>query len=127
MMSSFIAQALVYGNSYKPSLVAIIIPDEEVVIPWLKNQGIVVKTLSEACKQSTLKQAIKADMRKLSKESGLHGFEQAKAIHLHDQLFTLENGLLTPTFKFKRADAYKKFKGNLEELYAILARQNAKL
>jgi len=126
-VSSFIAQAFVYGNSLKPSLVAIIVPDEEVVIPWLKKQGIAVNNLSEACKQSALKQIIQEDMRKLSKERGLHGFEQAKAIHLHDQLFTLENGLLTPTFKLKRAAAKKEFLGIIKDLYEAIPASKSKL
>jgi long-chain acyl-CoA synthetase len=116
-VSSFIAQAFVYGDSLKSTLVAVIVPDEEVVIPWLKNQGIAVTSLSEACNEYCLLQAILADMRKLANERGLHGFEQAKAIHLHDELFTLENGLLTPTFKLKRVAAKKQFLGIIEELY----------
>merc|ERR550534_3019006 len=88
---------------------------EDVVIPWLKNQGIAANSLSGACKEYALKQAIQADMRKLAKERGLHGFEQAKAIHLHDELFSLENGLLTPTFKLKRAIAKKEFSEIIEE------------
>merc|ERR1719204_2955226 len=86
-VSSFIAQAFVYGDSLKPSLVAIIVPDEEVVIPWVKSQGIAVSSLREACKQSSLKTAIEEDMKKLARERGLHGFEHAKAIYLHDELF----------------------------------------
>jgi len=126
-VSSFIAQAFVYGNSLKSSLVAIIVPDEEVVIPWLKNQGIAVNSLSGACKEYALKQAILADMRKLAKERGLHGFEQAKAIHLHDELFSLENGLLTPTFKLKRAIAKKEFSEIIEELYRTVPISKSKL
>merc|ERR1712060_567506 len=126
-VSAFIAQAFVYGDSLKPSLVAILVPDEEVVIPWLKKNGIAVSTLSEACKQPTLKKAIEDDMRKLAKERGLHGFEQAKAIHLHDELFSLENGLLTPTFKLKRAIAKKEFSEIIEELYRTVPVSKSKL
>jgi len=126
-VSSFIAQSFVYGDSLKPSLVAIIVPDEEVVIPWLKNQGIAVNSLSDACKQSALKRVIEDDMRKLATARGLHGFEQAKAIHLHDELFTLENGLLTPTFKLKRLSAKNQFIGVIEELYTRIPKSRSKL
>merc|ERR1719233_1140156 len=117
-VSSFIAQAFVYGDSLKPSLVAIIVPDEEVVIPWVKSQGIAVSSLREACKQPSLKTVIEEDMKKLARERGLYGFEQAKAIYLHDELFTLESGLLTPTFKLKRPAAKKRFLKHIKEMYA---------
>jgi hypothetical protein len=43
------------------------------------------------------------------KEAGLKGFEQVKAIHLHPELFSVENGLFTPTFKLKRPQARARF------------------
>jgi len=125
--SSLIAQAYVHGDSLKPCLVAIIVPDEEVVIPWCKNNGLQVSSLSDACKQATLKKAIEDDMRKLAKQNGLHGFEQAKAIYLHDDLFTLENGLLTPTFKLKRPQAKKAFKEVIDTLYTQVPASKSKL
>jgi len=126
-LSSFIAQAFVYGDSLKSSLVAVVVPDEEVVIPWLKNQGNAVSSLSDACKQIVLKDAILVDMKKVAGERGLHGFEQAKAVHLHDSLFTLENGLLTPTFKLKRQIAKDQFLGIIEQLYKQIPVSRSKL
>ena len=43
---------------------------------------------------------------------------QAKNILLHPEPFTIENGLLTPTFKNKRAAFEKKFAEELDALYA---------
>jgi long-chain acyl-CoA synthetase len=126
-VSAFIAQAFVYGDSLKPSLVAIIVPDEEIVIPWLKKNGVAVSSLTEACKEPLLKKAIEDDMRKLAKDRGLHGFEQAKAIHLFDDLFTLENGLLTPTFKLKRPIAKKQFLDVIEHLYTTIPVSKSRL
>lgn len=45
----------------------------------------------------------------VGKEAGLRGFEQVKAIHLHPALFSVENGLFTPTFKLKRPQARARF------------------
>lgn len=50
----------------------------------------------------------------------LRGFEQVQAIHLHPELFTVENNLLTPTFKLKRAPAKAHFQLQIDELYASL-------
>jgi len=126
-VSSFIAQAFVYGDSLKPSLVAIIVPDEEVVIPWLKSQGIVKASLREACQEPSLKAVIEEDIERLAIERGLHGFERAKSIHLHDELFTLENGLLTPTFKLRRPEAKKIFLDDIKKLYSKAPSSRSKL
>jgi len=126
-VSPFIAQSFVYGDSLKSSLVAVIVPDEEVVIPWLKKNGVVVSSLTEACKQSLLKKAVEDDMKRIAKERGLHGFEQAKAIHLHDDLFSLENGLLTPTFKLKRPIVKKQFEDVIAHLYTTVPVSKSKL
>lgn len=40
-----------------------------------------------------------ADMHAQGQSAGLHGFEQVKIIRLTTELFTVENNLLTPTFK----------------------------
>jgi long-chain acyl-CoA synthetase len=33
--------------------------------------------------------------------------------------FSVEDGTLTPTFKIKRKDAYKKYKAEIDALYAL--------
>jgi long-chain acyl-CoA synthetase len=43
-------------------------------------------------------------------------------IHLFPELFSLENGLLTPTFKNKRPYLRKKFQSSIDEMYAELER-----
>ena len=58
------------------------------------------------------------DMIKLGKEAGLKSFEQVKDIYLHPELFTVENGLLTPTLKAKRAEVSKHFRSQIDALYA---------
>jgi long-chain acyl-CoA synthetase len=44
-------------------------------------------------------------------------FQKAKDIHLHFELFSVENGLLTPTMKSKRNDLQKFFKNEIDEMY----------
>jgi long-chain acyl-CoA synthetase len=51
------------------------------------------------------------------KKSLLNGFETVRAIHLHPEPFTVENDLLTPTFKLKRNDAKKFFIKQIDALY----------
>ena len=47
--SQFVAQTFLYGDSLKPSCVAIIVPDEEVLMAWAANNGKAGKTFDELC------------------------------------------------------------------------------
>lgn len=44
-----------------------------------------------------------------ARESGFTSLEKIKKIHLHPTAFTVENDLITPTFKIKRNVAKKVF------------------
>jgi len=56
------------------------------------------------------------DLDQQAKTGGLKGFEKVKDIYLHDELFSVENGLLTPTMKSKRNDLQKHFQSQLDEM-----------
>lgn len=68
-------------------------------------------------------QAVLAEITALGKESKLHSFEQAKAIYLYPGLMSVDNGLLTPTFKSKRPQITKFFRKHLDSLYTALGRK----
>uniref|UniRef100_A0A8I3N9L6 Long-chain-fatty-acid--CoA ligase n=2 Tax=Canis lupus familiaris TaxID=9615 RepID=A0A8I3N9L6_CANLF len=113
-----VAQVYVHGNSLKAYLVGIVVPDPEVMPTWAQKRGI-EGSYTELCANKELKKAILEDMVRLGKESGLHSFEQVKAIHIHSDMFSVQNGLLTPTLKAKRPELREYFKKQIEELYSI--------
>jgi len=51
----------------------------------------------------------------------LRGFEAVAAITLVPEPFTVENGLLTPTFKLKRPVAKETYQALIESMYDSLA------
>uniref|UniRef100_A0A8C8JKH3 Arachidonate--CoA ligase n=1 Tax=Oncorhynchus tshawytscha TaxID=74940 RepID=A0A8C8JKH3_ONCTS len=67
-----------------------------------------------------IKKAIIADLVKLGRQAGLKSFEQVKDLYMHPELFSIENGLLTPTLKAKRADLKKLFQPQIDSLYASM-------
>ncbi|XP_010358321.1 long-chain-fatty-acid--CoA ligase 6 isoform X6 [Rhinopithecus roxellana] len=113
-----VAQIYVHGDSLKAFLVGIVVPDPEVMPSWAQKRGI-EGTYADLCTSKDLKKAILEDMVRLGKESGLHSFEQVKAIHIHSDMFSVQNGLLTPTLKAKRPELREYFKKQIEELYSI--------
>jgi long-chain acyl-CoA synthetase len=116
--SAFIAQCFIYGDSLKNSLVAIVVPDEEVVRNWIKakNPSLATASMDDICNNADITSAVLNDIKDLSRESKFQGFEVVKAIRLHPTPFTIENDLMTPTFKLKR----KKIRDMHEKIIASL-------
>jgi len=117
--SKYVAQVFVYGNSLKSNLIGIIVPEETVLFEWAKenNQETNIKKL---CNNSEIKNIILKDINIQGKLGGLKGFEQIKNLHMHYELFSIENGLLTPTMKSKRNEIERLFKNELAEMYKNL-------
>lgn len=127
MHSPFISQIFVYGDSLQSSLVAIVVPEEEVVMSWAAKTEAKKAPFTEHCQSSLLSDVIMLDIRRLSMDNGLHGFETPKAIALDSNPFSLENGLLTPTFKLKRKEIREKYQDKIAELYSKLPQPLSKL
>ncbi|XP_025889366.1 long-chain-fatty-acid--CoA ligase 1 isoform X4 [Nothoprocta perdicaria] len=117
LRSEPLAQVFVHGESLQAFLIAIVVPDPETLSIWAKKRGF-EGSYEELCKNKDLKKLILEDMVRIGKESGLKSFEQVKDIALHAEMFSIENGLLTPTLKAKRPELRKYFKSQIDELYA---------
>nr|DBA29128.1 TPA: hypothetical protein GDO54_009385 [Pyxicephalus adspersus] len=98
-------------------LVGIVVPDPDSAINWAKKRKL-EGTYEELCSNKNFKNAILEDFLKLGKESGLKTFEQVKDIALYPEMFSIQNGLLTPTLKAKRPELRKYFQKQIDELYA---------
>uniref|UniRef100_A0A8C1G4J1 Arachidonate--CoA ligase n=1 Tax=Cyprinus carpio TaxID=7962 RepID=A0A8C1G4J1_CYPCA len=112
-----VAQVFVHGDSLQACLVGIVVPDPDFLPGWAKKRGI-EGSYTEMCKSKELKNAILEDIIRLGKEAGLKSFEQVRDIALHMEMFSVQNGLLTPTLKAKRAELRNHFKQQTDQLYA---------
>ncbi|KAJ8766303.1 hypothetical protein K2173_022362 [Erythroxylum novogranatense] len=121
LKSPFVTQAFVYGDSLNSSLVAVVAVDHDVLKGWALSKGIKYESLDQLCKDPRARAAVLADMDAAGKEAQLRGFEFAKAVTLVLEAFTVENGLLTPTFKVKRAQAKSYFKEAISNMYSEIA------
>lgn len=132
IQSLLIGQSFVYGDSLQSALVAIIIPDEEPIRNLLASSGgdlagLANASFADICKNASIKDIIIKEVHKMAKKSGLHGFEIPKAIFLDHEPFSVENGLLTPTFKLKRQQARDKYERQIEALYASMPKPKSKI
>ncbi|XP_053269241.1 long-chain-fatty-acid--CoA ligase 5 [Pleuronectes platessa] len=114
-----VAQVFVHGDSLQSCLVAVVVPDPDVLPDLGKSLGC-TGSVEELCKHTEIKKAILSDMTRLGKEAGLKSFEQVKDVYLHPELFSIENGLLTPTLKAKRNELKILFQPQIDKLYADL-------
>lgn len=131
--SPLISQCFVYGDSLQNHLVAIVVPDEQPVRTWASKDssgaaaGLAQATLIDMCKSDILKKAILEDIEELSQSGKLNRLETVRAIHLDSELFSVDNGLLTPTFKMKRKQLQEKYERVIESLYASMPPPRSKL
>nr|CAB3219799.1 long-chain-fatty-acid--CoA ligase 1 [Phallusia mammillata] len=116
VQSAAVGQAFVYGESLKATLIAIVIPDPEALCAWCSSKG-ENGSYEELCGKESVNKLILDDICALGKLRGLHSFEIPKKIHLDTELFSVENDLLTPTFKSKRPQIEAKYKVKIGELY----------
>ncbi|CAG8476589.1 401_t:CDS:10 [Ambispora gerdemannii] len=117
-----IAQFYVHGDSLRKSLVGIIVPNPELFIPWAQKAvgGGENKHLQELSSNKQVQKALVLHLNQVGKQAGLNGFEQVKAIYIDTVPFSVENDLLTPTFKNKRQKIWGKYRKEIDRLYAEL-------
>lgn len=76
--SKYVAQIFVYGNSYKSSIVGIVVPEETVLLEWATNNNINNANMKQLCSNSEVKKLIMNDLEQQAKLGGLKGFEKVK-------------------------------------------------
>ena len=98
-------------------LVAIVVLNEEHVKKWLATEGYNGESIDSPKINSKLKEVVLEDMVREGKRRGLMSFEQVRAIEFIKEPFTIDNGLLTPTFKSRRYAVEKKYKELFQSIY----------
>ncbi|XP_042426486.1 long chain acyl-CoA synthetase 6, peroxisomal-like [Zingiber officinale] len=121
----FVSQCFVYGDSFNSYLVAVVSVDQDVLKAWATSEGIKYEGLAQLCSDPRTRAAVLADMDDVGKQAQLRGFEFVKAVTLVVEPFSLENGLLTPTFKIKRPQAKAYFAKAIADMYAELVNSDS--
>jgi len=69
------------------------------------------------CVLEDLKKQILTDINIVGRENGLCGYEIPRAVFLEPKPFSVESGVITPTFKLRRKAAAEKYASALKEMY----------
>lgn len=129
-------QIYVYGNSWKPFVVAVVVPDSEWLLSELKSAGVswdsslkvatpeYREAFEKVCTDNyeKVKQIVRGNLKNY--EKALKGFEKLRDIHVEVKLddllqgFNVENECMTPSFKLRRPFLLKRYVEHLKQLYA---------
>ena len=112
--SLFIEQIMVVGAGRKMPT-ALIQPNVEYVLNWLKEKGIQCTSLVEAVKETQLTEAIQGEIDHHNQHFG--SWEQIKKFQLTPEEWTIDDGHLTPTMKLKRKVIKDKYADLIESMY----------
>lgn len=113
-----VSQAFVFGYSTERYLIGIIVPNfEEFGFDWAKKAGKGDMTKEQLCADANFQAEVLKQCTEQGKSAGLASFEQIKGLHLTPTPFTIDNELLTPSFKLKRHVAKTVFASEIEMVY----------
>ncbi|KAL6181867.1 hypothetical protein ACLB2K_048515 [Fragaria x ananassa] len=106
----------VYGNSFESCLVAVVNPNKQAIERWAQQNG-VSGDFNSLCENAKVKEYVLGELNKIAKDKKLKGFEVIKAVHLDPEPFDMERDLITPTYKKKRPQLLKYYKGVIDDMY----------
>ncbi|CAN6459908.1 unnamed protein product [Victoria cruziana] len=111
-----ISSIWVYGNSFESFLIAVVVPNKEVLENWAttNNESLDYNSL---CQNPKANMYILGELNNTGQANKLRGFELLKAIHLEPKPFDMERDMMTPTFKLKRQQLLEYYKDIVDELY----------
>ena len=120
IQSNYIAQCLVYGHSLKNCCVAIIVAEPEAVRKWATDNGKDYDAVF-ADQDADLKATIMREIDEVGRMRNLNSLEKPKEIFITNDPFSVENDIVTPTFKLKRNVGQKVYAAQIDAMYEALA------
>lgn len=146
--SPFVKQVFVYGDSFKSSLVAVIVPHKDVLLEHLlsadlanaklestssssaasssapKTSPLLGLDFKSICERPEAVELMVTECARIGRKNNLRSFEIPAALVLSSTEFTKENGLYTQSDKPARHALLKYFQKEIERLYQSLDSQH---
>jgi long-chain acyl-CoA synthetase len=120
--SKYVGQIWVYGNSFNVTLIAVIVPNPETILPWCRENGI-EGDFAEAVMTPQVNALFMDEIKRIGKEAKLAGFKVPKDVIIESEInelqqgFSTENDCLTPTFKLRRPQLLKRYQEQIDAIY----------
>ncbi|KAG2497767.1 hypothetical protein HYH03_004039 [Edaphochlamys debaryana] len=123
--TSVVEQVWVYGNSFESCLVAVVVPSKDVITAWAKEHGVSGEYEKGLLEDPKVNAHVLAELTRVAKEDKLKGYEIVKAIALDAVQFSVEEDLMTPSFKLRRPQLQTKYQKKIDDMYAVLKKAEA--
>ncbi|XP_010267912.1 PREDICTED: long chain acyl-CoA synthetase 1-like [Nelumbo nucifera] len=114
-----VADIWVYGDSYKPMLVAVVILHEENTRKWAELNGHKGSS-SELCLLDHLRNYVVLELKTVAEKNQLRGFEYIRGVILDSVPFEMQTDLVTPTLKKRRDRLLKHYQVEINNVYRSL-------
>lgn len=123
-----VSQIWVYGSSFEATLLAVVVPDPAPAKAWAaKNAPSKASAgLAAIAAEPGFKAAVLMELKAMTASAKFKRYEEIRDLLFETDVndlgqgFTVDNDLLTPTFKYKRPQLSKKYKATLDALYATI-------
>ncbi|KAF7724466.1 long-chain fatty acid-CoA ligase [Apophysomyces ossiformis] len=114
-----VANVCVYGDSLRPRPVALVVPVEGKLRKMAQELGLNSEgALEELCANEAIRKEYLNQLLAQAKSAQLKPAEIVCDVHLCEEDWTSENGMLTAAQKLKRHDINKKYKEQLDKMNA---------
>jgi long-chain acyl-CoA synthetase len=112
--SKYVDQIIVIGEG-RPNLVALVIPDFELVEEFARHSNIKYADRDELAGAPDIRKLFEEEFTKLQKD--LPAYERVRKFTLLSAALTVEAGEVTPTMKVKRKVVEEKYRGLIDKMY----------
>ena len=121
--SKYINQIFLYGESQYSYSVALVYPELNECVQFLKNEKILGEIdydkikIEDLCDNKNMEEEIIKDCNITGRKYDLKGFEIPRKIRIIKEPFSLENNLMTPTLKLKSKNIKAKYNDLIRNMY----------
>lgn len=116
----YVENIVLNGNSFHNHLIALVQPNKASLLKLAEQLGKNTDDLAKLCEDSRIRKEVTDELIKYGKSNGLMSKEVPYVIKLCPEVWTPNNGLLTATFKARRAPIYKFYESAVNECYKEL-------
>jgi long-chain acyl-CoA synthetase len=95
---------------------ALIVPNYDALAAWARSHGITFQDTAELIHNREIYNMAMTEIERQTQD--LSDFEKIRKIAFLGQQFTIDGGELTPTLKVRRSEVERKYKSDIDELYA---------
>jgi long-chain acyl-CoA synthetase len=123
LKSKYINQIFLYGESQYSYAVALIYPELDECIKFLKENKKMGEinydklNYNDLCGNKIIEDEIVKDCDKVGRKFDLKGFEIPKKVRIISEAFSPENNLMTPTLKLKYKSIKSKYSIDIKKLF----------